>query len=74
MDKVPLSDPVASQRGRRNDNATTVTGVDPAAWIDSLPKPRQVEQGRAMLKDSGLAIIPADDLADAARKAVAALS
>ena len=33
-----------------------------------------VEQGRAMLKDSGLAIIPADDLSDAARKAVAALS
>ena len=33
-----------------------------------------VEQGRAMLKDSGLAIIPADDLTDAARKAVAALA
>jgi succinyl-CoA synthetase beta subunit len=33
-----------------------------------------VEQGRAMLKDSGLAIIPADDLSDAARKAVAALA
>lgn len=50
MDKVPLSGPVASQRGRRNDNATTVTDVDPAGWIDSLPKPRQVEQGRAMLR------------------------
>ena len=44
MDKVPLSGPVASQRGRRNDNATTVTDVDPAGWIDSLPKPRQVER------------------------------
>ena len=31
-----------------------------------------VEQGRKMLKDSGLAITPADDLTDAARKAVAA--
>jgi len=31
-----------------------------------------VEQGRAMLKDSGLAITPADNLTDAARKAVAA--
>jgi succinyl-CoA synthetase beta subunit len=32
-----------------------------------------VDQGRKMLKDSGLAITPADDLTDAARKAVAAL-
>ena len=31
-----------------------------------------VDQGRAMLKDSGLAITPADDLTDAARKVVAA--
>ena len=32
-----------------------------------------VEQGRKMLKDSGLAITPADDLTDAARKAVEAV-
>jgi len=32
-----------------------------------------VEKGRAMLHESGLAITPADDLTDAARKAVAAL-
>ena len=32
-----------------------------------------VDQGRKMLKDSGLAITPADDLTDAARKAVAAV-
>jgi succinyl-CoA synthetase beta subunit len=31
-----------------------------------------VEQGKALLAGSGLAIIPADDLGDAARKAVAA--
>jgi len=31
-----------------------------------------VEQGRAMLRDSGLAITPAQDLTDAAQKAVAA--
>ena len=33
-----------------------------------------VEQGRKMLKDSGLAITTADDLTDAARKAVAAVA
>jgi succinyl-CoA synthetase beta subunit len=33
-----------------------------------------VEQGRAMLENSGLAIIPATDLNDAARKAVAAVA
>jgi len=33
-----------------------------------------VEAGRAMLANSGLAIIPADDLNDAARKAVAAIA
>jgi succinyl-CoA synthetase beta subunit len=33
-----------------------------------------VEQGRALLAQSGLAITPADDLGDAARKAVAAAS
>ena len=32
-----------------------------------------VELGRALLRDSGLAIIPADDLDDAAKKAVAAV-
>jgi succinyl-CoA synthetase beta subunit len=32
-----------------------------------------VEQGKKLLRESGLAIIPADDLGDAARKAVAAL-
>ena len=32
-----------------------------------------VEQGKALLANSGLAIIPADDLGDAARKAVASL-
>jgi succinyl-CoA synthetase beta subunit len=31
-----------------------------------------VEQGKTLLAESGLAIVPADDLADAARKAVAA--
>jgi succinyl-CoA synthetase beta subunit len=31
-----------------------------------------VEQGKALLRNSGLPIIPADDLGDAARKAVAA--
>ena len=31
-----------------------------------------VEQGKALLKSSGLAIIPADDLGDAAKKAVVA--
>jgi succinyl-CoA synthetase beta subunit len=31
-----------------------------------------VEQGKTLLRNSGLAIIPADDLGDAARKAVAA--
>ena len=34
----------------RNDNQTAPTAVDPADWIESLPKPRQVEQGRAMLR------------------------
>lgn len=33
-----------------------------------------VEQGKAILKDSGLAIIAADDLDDAAKKAVAAIA
>jgi succinyl-CoA synthetase beta subunit len=33
-----------------------------------------VDQGRAMLKDSGLAILPASDLTDAARKVVGAVS
>ena len=32
-----------------------------------------VERGKALLRDSGLAIIPADDLDDAANKAVAAV-
>ena len=32
-----------------------------------------VERGKALLRDSGLAIIPADDLDDAAKKAVAAV-
>jgi len=32
-----------------------------------------VERGKALLRESGLAIIPADDLDDAARKAVAAV-
>ena len=32
-----------------------------------------VTEGKALLKSSGLAIIPADDLGDAARKAVAAV-
>lgn len=41
--------PGAKGKGR-NDNATAVTGVSPEAWIEGLPKPRQVEQGRAMLK------------------------
>jgi succinyl-CoA synthetase beta subunit len=31
-----------------------------------------VEQGKELLRNSGLPIIPADDLGDAARKAVAA--
>ena len=31
-----------------------------------------VEQGKALLRNSGLPIIPADDLGDAARKVVAA--
>lgn len=34
----------------RNDNQTEPTAVDPAEWVESLPKPRQVEQGRAMLR------------------------
>ncbi len=34
----------------RNDNATGPTGIDPAEWVESLPKPRQREQGRAMLE------------------------
>lgn len=33
-----------------------------------------MEQGRAILRDSGLSIITADTLADAADKAVAALT
>ncbi|CAD7702009.1 unnamed protein product [Ostreobium quekettii] len=33
-----------------------------------------VEMGKAILKDSGMSIIPADDLDDAAKKAVASLS
>ncbi len=33
-----------------------------------------VEAGRELLKNSGLAIIPADDINDGARKAVAAAS
>jgi succinyl-CoA synthetase beta subunit len=33
-----------------------------------------VERGKALLRDSGLAIIPADDLDDAAKKAVAAVN
>nr|MBP6750901.1 succinate--CoA ligase subunit beta [Xanthomonadaceae bacterium] len=32
-----------------------------------------VEAGKAMLKDSGLAIIPADDINDGAKKAVASV-
>jgi succinyl-CoA synthetase beta subunit len=31
-----------------------------------------VEKGQQLLKESGIAVIPADDLADAAQKAVAA--
>ncbi|MBK7820251.1 MAG: DUF1801 domain-containing protein [Tessaracoccus sp.] len=31
-------------------NKTAPTDVDPVEWVESLPKPRQVEQGRAMLK------------------------
>lgn len=34
----------------RNQNATGPTAVDPADWVESLPKPRQREQGRAMLE------------------------
>lgn len=34
----------------RNANATGPTAVDPVEWIESLPKPRQREQGRAMLE------------------------
>ena len=37
-------------RPERNQNATGPTQVDPAEWIESLPKPRQREQGRAMLE------------------------
>jgi succinyl-CoA synthetase beta subunit len=33
-----------------------------------------VEEGKAMLRDSGLAITPADDINDGAKKAVAAAS
>jgi len=33
-----------------------------------------VEQGKALLKDSGLDIIPADDLTDGAQKVVGAVS
>lgn len=36
-------------RPERNANATAPTGVSPHDWVESLPKPRQVEQGRAML-------------------------
>jgi succinyl-CoA synthetase beta subunit len=32
-----------------------------------------VDQGKAILADSGLALTPADDLSDAAAKAVAAI-
>jgi succinyl-CoA synthetase beta subunit len=32
-----------------------------------------VEAGKALLRDSGLAIIPADDINDGAKKAVAAV-
>ena len=32
-----------------------------------------VEEGKAILADSGLAIVPANDLGDAARKIVAAV-
>jgi succinyl-CoA synthetase beta subunit len=32
-----------------------------------------VERGKQLLRESGLAIIPADDLDDAAKKAVAAV-
>lgn len=34
----------------RNDNATVPTDVDPHTWVESLPSPRQREQGRAMLE------------------------
>ena len=33
----------------KNDNQTEATDVDPAAYVESLPTRRQVEQGRAML-------------------------
>lgn len=38
------------QNTGRNDNQTEATGVDPVAWVESLPTQRQVEQGRAMLE------------------------
>src|ERR1700733_59973 len=56
-------------------------GIIQAAKDVNVPVPivarlagTNVEQGRAILRDSGLSIITADTLADAAEKAVAALS
>jgi len=57
--------------------ATIAEGVIAAAKEDHIPVPlivrlegTNVEEGRAMLKSSGLDIIPADSLSDAAKKAV----
>jgi malate-CoA ligase subunit beta len=56
-------------------------GIIQAAKDVNVPVPivarlagTNVEQGRAILRDSGLSIISADTLAEAAEKAVAALS
>lgn len=40
----------AGLKPERNANATAPTAVDPRAWVEDLPTPRQVEQGRAMLR------------------------
>lgn len=39
----------AGLQPERNDNQTAPTGVDPAEWIASLPKPRQRDDGAVLL-------------------------
>jgi len=51
---------------------SAVREIDMSVPVIARLEGTNVEQGRAMLKDSGLNITPADDLSDAAKKVVAA--
>ena len=81
--RIILSDPkvkaiLVNIFGGIMDCAVLAEGIISAAKEDAIEVPlvvrmegTNVEQGKKLLKDSGLAIITADSLADAAKKAVA---